>query len=249
MRRPIIAGNWKMNNTIAAGTQLIKDLAPLVKDVKDVDIVACPTSTALAAVSAAAKGTNIHIGAQNVHWEAKGAYTGEISTDMLKEINVEYVILGHSERRDYFGETDEGVNKRAKAAFAAGLTPIICCGESLDIREKGTYLTHVASQIKAALDGFAADEVAKLVIAYEPIWAIGTGKTATFEQAEEVCACIRKTIAEKFGQAAADAVRIQYGGSVKPATIKGLMEKPNVDGALVGGASLKPVDFSQIVKF
>ena len=249
MRRPIIAGNWKMNNTIAAGTALIKALAPLVKDVKDVDIVACPTATALAAVADAAKGTNIHIGAQNVHWEAKGAYTGEISTEMLTEIGIEYVILGHSERRDYFGETDEGVNKRAKAAFAAGITPIICCGESLEIREAGTYLDFVAGQIKAALEGFTADEAAKLVIAYEPIWAIGTGKTATFEQAEEVCAHIRKTVAEKFNQSAADAIRIQYGGSVKPATIKGLMEKPNVDGALVGGASLKAVDFSQIVNF
>ena len=249
MRRPIIAGNWKMNNTIAAGTQLIKDLAPLVADVTDVDIVACPTSTALAAVTAAAKGTKIHVGAQNVHWEKSGAYTGEISTEMLNEIGVEYCVLGHSERREYFGETDEGVNKRAHAAFAAGITPIICCGESLEIREAGTYLDFVAGQIKAALEGFKADEVAKLVIAYEPIWAIGTGKTATFEQAEEVCAHIRKTVAEKFNQSAADAIRIQYGGSVKPATIKGLMEKPNVDGALVGGASLKAVDFSQIVKF
>ena len=249
MRRPIIAGNWKMNNTIAAGTQLIKDLAPLVADVTDVDIVACPTSTALAAVTAAAKGTKIHVGAQNVHWEKSGAYTGEISTEMLNEIGVEYCVLGHSERRDYFGETDEGVNKRAHAAFAAGITPIICCGESLEIREAGTYLDFVAGQIKAALEGFKADEVAKLVIAYEPIWAIGTGKTATFEQAEEVCAHIRKTVAEKFNQSAADAIRIQYGGSVKPATIKGLMEKPNVDGALVGGASLKAVDFSQIVNF
>ena len=249
MRRPIIAGNWKMNNTIAAGTQLIKDLAPLVADVTDVDIVACPTSTALAAVTAAAKGTKIHVGAQNVHWEKSGAYTGEISTEMLNEIGVEYCVLGHSERRQYFGETDEGVNKRAHAAFAAGITPIICCGESLEIREAGTYLDFVAGQIKAALEGFKADEVAKLVIAYEPIWAIGTGKTATFEQAEEVCAHIRKTVAEKFNQSAADAIRIQYGGSVKPATIKGLMEKPNVDGALVGGASLKAVDFSQIVKF
>ena len=249
MRRPIIAGNWKMNNTIAAGTQLIKDLAPLVADVTDVDVVACPTATALAAVAAAAKGTKIHVGAQNVHWEKKGAFTGEISTEMLNEIGVEYCVLGHSERREYFGETDEGVNKRAHAAFAAGITPIICCGESLEIREAGTYLDFVAGQIKAALEGFTADEVAKLVIAYEPIWAIGTGKTATFEQAEEVCGYIRKTVAEKFNQSAADAIRIQYGGSVKPATIKGLMEKPNVDGALVGGASLKAVDFSQIVKF
>ncbi len=248
MRTPIIAGNWKMNNTIAAGTKLVKELAPLVKDAK-ADVVVCPTSTALAAVAAELKGTNVHVGAQNVHWEKSGAFTGEISTEMLNEIGVDYVVLGHSERRDYFDETDEGVNKRAKAAFAAGITPIICCGESLEIREAGTYLDFVAGQIKAALEGFTADEAAKLVIAYEPIWAIGTGKTATFEQAEEVCAHIRKTVAEKFNQSAADAIRIQYGGSVKPATIKGLMEKPNVDGALVGGASLKAVDFSQIVNF
>ncbi len=248
-RRPIIAGNWKMNNTIAEGVELIKALAPLVADVNDVDVVACPTATALAAVTEAAKGSKIHVGAQNVHWEPKGAYTGEISTGMLKEIGVEYVILGHSERRDYFGETDEGVNKRARAAFAAGLTPIICCGESLEIREAGTYIAHVVKQIKAALDGFTADEVGKLVIAYEPIWAIGTGKTATFEQAEEVCKAIREAVAEVFGQAAADAIRIQYGGSVKPATIKDLMAQPNVDGSLVGGASLKAADFSAIVKF
>ena len=248
MRTPIIAGNWKMNNTIAAGTKLVKELAPLVKDAK-ADVVVCPTSTALAAVAAELKGTNVHVGAQNVHWEKSGAFTGEISTEMLNEIGVDYVVLGHPERRDYFGETNEGVNKRAKAAFAAGITPIICCGESIEIREAGTYLDFVAGQIKAALDGFTADEAAKLVIAYEPIWAIGTGKTATFEQAEEVCAHIRKTVAEKFNQSAADAIRIQYGGSVKPATIKGLMEKPNVDGALVGGASLKAGDSSQIVNF
>lgn len=249
-RRPIIAGNWKMNNTIAEGVELIKALAPLVADVEDVDVVACPTATVLAAAVEAAKGSKIHIGAQNVHWEPKGAYTGEISTGMLNEIGVEYVVLGHSERRDYFGETDEGVNKRSRAAFAAGITPIICCGESLEIREAGTYIDHVVNQIKAALAGFTAEEVAQLVIAYEPIWAIGTGKTATFEQAEEVCKAIREqAVAAVFGQEAADAIRIQYGGSVKPATIKDLMAQPNVDGALVGGASLKAADFSAIVKF
>jgi len=248
-RRPIIAGNWKMNNTIAAGKQLVKDLAPLVKDNKDVDIVVCPTATALAGVADAVKGTNIHVGAQNVHWEKSGAFTGEISTEMLNEIGVEYCVLGHSERRDYFGETDEGVNKRAKAAFAAGITPIICCGESLAIREAGNYIDHVVKQVNAALDGFTAADVAKLVIAYEPIWAIGTGKTATFDQAEEVCKAIREAVARKFDQAAADAIRIQYGGSVKPATIKDLMQQPNVDGALVGGASLKAKDFSEIVNF
>ena len=248
-RKPIIAGNWKMNNTIAAGKKLVGELAPLVKDNAAVDIVVAPTATALAAVAEAVKGTNIHVAAQNVHWEAKGAYTGEISAEMLNEIGVEYVILGHSERRDYFGETDEGVNKRAKAAFKAGITPIVCCGEPLEIREAGTYIEHVVGQIDKDLDGFAPAEVEKLVIAYEPIWAIGTGKTATFEQAEEVCKAIREAVAKKFGQAAADAIRIQYGGSVKPSTIKDLMQQPNVDGALVGGASLKAPDFSAIVNF
>ncbi len=248
-RKPIIAGNWKMNNTIAAGKNLVRGLAPLVKDNNEVEIVVCPTATALAAIADAACGTNIKVGAQNVHWEKSGAYTGEISTDMLNEIGVTYCVLGHSERRDYFGETDEGVNKRAKAAFAAGITPIICCGESLEVREAGKYIDHVVGQINAALEGFQAEEVAQLVIAYEPIWAIGTGKTATFEQAEEVCKAIREAVAKKFNQEAADAIRIQYGGSVKPATIKDLMKQPNVDGALVGGASLKAKDFSAIVNF
>ncbi|WP_288840294.1 triose-phosphate isomerase [uncultured Mitsuokella sp.] len=247
-RTPIIAGNWKMNNTIVEGKNLVRGLAPLVKDAK-VTVVVCPTATALAAVADAALGTNIHVGAQNVHWESHGAFTGEISTGMLNEIGVDYCVLGHSERRGYFGETDEGVNKRAHAAFAAGITPIICCGESLEQREAGVYLDFVAGQVKAALAGFQPEEVAKLVIAYEPIWAIGTGKTASFEQAEEVCAHIRKTVAAEFGQEAADGIRIQYGGSVKPATIKALMEQPNVDGALVGGASLKAKDFSDIVNF
>jgi triosephosphate isomerase len=247
-RMPIIAGNWKMNNTIKDGEKLVGELIPLVAAAQ-CRVVVCPTATALDAVAKAVKGTNIHVGAQNVHWEKSGAYTGEISTDMLNEINVDFVVLGHSERRDYFGETDEGVNKRAKAAFNAGITPIICCGESLEIREAGNYIEHVVNQINAALEGFTAKEVAKLVIAYEPIWAIGTGKTATFEQAEEVCKAIREAVAAKFGQEAADAIRIQYGGSVKPATIKDLMKQPNVDGALVGGASLKAPDFAAIVNF
>lgn len=249
MRKPIIAGNWKMNNTIAAGTKLVKDLAPLVKDNNSVDIVVCPTFTALASVAQAVKGTNIHVGAQNVHWEKSGAFTGEISTDMLKEIGIEYVIIGHSERRGYFGETDEGVNKRARAALVAGLLPIICCGESLETREAGKANEFVKKQVEAALDQMSADDVRKVVIAYEPIWAIGTGKTATFEQAEEICAIIRQTVAAKFNQSTADAMRIQYGGSVKPATIDGLMKKENVDGALVGGASLKAPDFARIANF
>jgi triosephosphate isomerase len=247
-RTPIIAGNWKMNNTIKEGTALVEELIPLVANA-NCRVVVAPTATALDAVAKAVKGTNIHVAAQNVHWEAKGAFTGEISTGMLNEIGADFVILGHSERRDYFGETDEGVNKRAKAAFNAGITPIICCGESLEIREAGNYIEHVTKQVAAALEGFTPAEVKKLVIAYEPIWAIGTGKTATFEQAEEVCKAIRECVAQKFNQEAADAIRIQYGGSVKPATIKDLMQQPNVDGALVGGASLKAPDFAAIVNF
>lgn len=249
MRTPIIAGNWKMHNTMAAGAALVKELAVLVSDAKNVEVVVCPTATALAAVKDAAKGTNIHVGAQNMHWEAKGAFTGEISAEMLKEIGVEYVIIGHSERREYFGETDETVNKRTKAAIAAGIIPIVCCGETLQTREAGTTNAFVGAQIKAGLAGLTAAQVADIVIAYEPIWAIGTGKTASSDQANEVCKFIRETVAELFGQEAAQKVRIQYGGSVKPSTIAELMGKSDVDGALVGGAALKADDFSNIVKF
>lgn len=249
MRTPIIAGNWKMHNTIAAGTQLVKDLAALVSDVKDVEVVVCPTATALAAVKDAVKGTNIRVGAQNMHWEEKGAFTGEISAQMLNEIGVAYVIIGHSERREYFGETDETVNKRVKAVIAAGMTPIMCCGESLEIREAGTTNAFVGAQVKAGLKDLSPAQVGGMVIAYEPIWAIGTGKTATSDQANEVCKFIRETVAEVFGNEAAEKVRIQYGGSVKPATIAELMSKSDVDGALVGGAALKADDFSKIVKF
>lgn len=249
MRKPIIAGNWKMNNTCKEAKELVTALIPLVKDNSKVDVVVCPTATALASVTELTKGTNIKVGAQNVHWEKAGAFTGEISADMLTELGVEYVVIGHSERREMFGETDEYVNKRSKAALQAGLVPIICCGESLEIREDGSFIEFVSNQIKAALVGFTSEEVAKSVIAYEPIWAIGTGKTATFEQAEEVCAAIRETVKGLYDAETAEKIRIQYGGSVKPSTIAGLMEKPNVDGALVGGASLKAEDFSQIVNF
>ncbi len=238
-----------MHNTIAEAMQLINGLAPLVKSVKDVDVVVCPTATTLAVVTSAMKGKVIKVGAQNVHWENKGAFTGEISAAMLKELNVKYVIVGHSERRQYFGETDETVNKRAHAALAGGITPIICVGESLETREKGTFKRCVTRQVRLATEGFTREQAGQLVIAYEPIWAIGTGKTATFEQAEEVCAHIRATIARLFGPTAAENIRILYGGSVKPDTIAGLMEKENVDGALVGGASLKAKEFSQIVKY
>lgn len=249
MRTPIIAGNWKMHNTMAAGTKLVKDLAALLTDAKDVEVVVCPTFTALAAAKEAAKGTKIRIGAQNMHWEAKGAFTGEVSAQMLQEIGVEYVVIGHSERREYFGETDETVNKRVKAVIAGAMVPIMCCGETLATREAGTTNEFVGAQIKAGLAGLTAAQVADMVIAYEPIWAIGTGKTATSDQANEVCKFIRETVATLFGKEAADKVRIQYGGSVKPSTIAELMGKSDVDGALVGGASLKADDFSNIVKF
>ena len=249
MRKPIIAGNWKMNNTVAAGTALVKELAPLVKDNNAVDIVVCPTFTALAAVCEAVKGTNIHVGAQNVHWEKSGAFTGEISAEMLTELGVEYVVIGHSERREMFGETDEYVNKRAKAALAAGITPIICCGETLETREAGTTNDFVSGQIKAALEGLTAQQVASLVIAYEPIWAIGTGKTASSDQAEEMCKTIRETVKDLYNEETAENVRIQYGGSVKPANVKELMAKPDIDGGLVGGASLVPESFLELVNY
>ena len=249
MRKPIIAGNWKMHNTINESVKLMSALAPLVKSVKDIDVVVCPPFTALAVLTSTFRGKNMQVGAQNVHWEAKGAFTGEISAVMLSEIGVKYVIIGHSERRQYFGETDEGVNKRAKAALAAGITPIICVGESLETREKGTHLRYVAKQVRLAIEGLRPEQVAKCVIAYEPIWAIGTGKTATEAEAEEVCAHIRKTVARLVSKRAADRIRIQYGGSVKPETIKGFMMQPDIDGALVGGAALKAADFAKIVKF
>jgi triosephosphate isomerase len=237
-----------MNNTIADGKALVAALAPLVKDAK-VDVVVCPTATALSAITEAVKGTNIKVGAQNMHWEKSGAFTGEIAASMLTEIGVDYVIIGHSERRDYFGETDETVNKRVKAVIAAGLTPIMCCGESLATREAEKQNEFVGEQIKKGLAGLEAAQVAKMVIAYEPIWAIGTGKTATADQAQDMCAYIRKVVAEMFDQATADSVRIQYGGSVKPANAKEIMGKADIDGALVGGASLKANDFSGIVNF
>lgn len=249
MRKPIIAGNWKMHNTITEAMQLMKGLIPLVKGVRGTEVVVCPPATALAVVGSALHGKNVLLGAQNVHWAESGAFTGEISPKMLKELGVRYVIVGHSERRQYFGETDAAVNQRAKAALKAGLSPIICVGEALATREKGTYKRFVARQVKLALAGFTPAEAGRSVIAYEPIWAIGTGKTATFEEAEEVCAHIRQTVAKLLGEEAAEALRIQYGGSVKPDTIAGLMAKPNVDGALVGGAALKAKEFAAIVKY
>ncbi|HIZ02779.1 MAG TPA: triose-phosphate isomerase [Candidatus Borkfalkia avistercoris] len=246
MRRPIIAGNWKMNKTAAEGAALVNELKPLVKDA-DCDVVVCVPFTDIPAVSAAAKGSNIHVGAQNVHFAEKGAYTGEISAEMLKEFGVEYVIIGHSERRQYFGETDETVNKRMHAALAAGLTPIVCVGESLEERETGKTEAVLSVQIEEGLTGL--EDVSKIVIAYEPIWAIGTGKTATAEQANETIAFIRKKCADVFCPKCAEKVRIQYGGSMNAKNCKELMAMPEIDGGLIGGASLKAEDFSFIVNY
>ncbi len=248
MRKPIIAGNWKMNMTPSEARALVEELKPLVRDA-ECEVVVCPPYVDLSAVSELIKGSNIRLGAQNIHWAEKGAFTGEISANMLKELGVEYAIIGHSERRQYFGETDETVNARARAAIAAGITPIICVGESLEERENGKTEAKVSGQVRKDLDGIAAEDVAKLVIAYEPIWAIGTGKTATDEQANETIGMIRATVAGMFGRETAEALRIQYGGSMKPSNAKSLMAMPEIDGGLIGGASLKAVDFSKVVNY
>ena len=247
MRKPIIAGNWKMNKTPAEAVELVKGLIPLVKDAK-CDVVVCPTAVCLPAVAEVIKGTNIKLGAQNVHFAEKGAYTGELSADMLKAVGCEYVIVGHSERRQYFGETDKTVNLRATAAVKAGLTAIICVGEMKDERVDGYTDIIVAYQTKMALKGLTAEELDHVVIAYEPVWAIGTGLTATDEQANETIGVIRKAIAEVYGDDVAQKVRIQYGGSMKGSNVKGLMAQPEIDGGLIGGASLKPADFAAIVE-
>ena len=244
-RRRIIAGNWKMNMTPSQATELCATLKDLV--VNDaVDVVYCVPAIDIVPVVEAVKGTNVHVGAENFYIEDKGAYTGEISAPMLKEAGVEYVIMGHSERRDIFGENDILINAKVKKAFAAGLKPILCCGESLAVRKAGTYADWVKRQITWDLYGVTADQVKELVIAYEPIWAIGTGETATADQAQEVCKMIRETIAELYDSATAEAVRIQYGGSMNAGNAAELLSKPDIDGGLIGGASLKP-DFGQIV--
>ena len=247
MRKPIIAGNWKMNKTPSEARQLVQELAPLVADAQ-CDVVVCTPAVDFAAVSEAIRGTNIKLGAQNVHWKESGAYTGELSAAMLKEAGCEYVVIGHSERRQYFGETDETVNLRTRAAVAAGLTPIICVGEKREQREAGYTDTLVAYQTLTALTGLTAEQVAKVVIAYEPVWAIGTGLTATDEQANETIGVIREAVRSAYGDAA-DEVRIQYGGSMNPKNAHGLMHQPQIDGGLIGGASLKAEDFSKVVHF
>ena len=247
MRKPIIAGNWKMNKTPEEAAQLVRDLIPLVKDAK-CDVVVCTPAVNFAAVKPVIEGTNIKLGAQNVHFKASGAYTGELSADMLKAAGCEYVIIGHSERRQYFGETDKTVNLRTVAAVKAGLKAIVCVGEMKDEREAGYTDILVTYQTQMALHGLTAEELDNVVVAYEPVWAIGTGLTATDEQANETIGVIREAIRGVYGDAA-DEVRIQYGGSMNPKNCKGLMAQPEIDGGLIGGASLKAVDFSQVVNF
>ncbi|MBR1634159.1 MAG: triose-phosphate isomerase [Lachnospiraceae bacterium] len=244
-RRQIIAGNWKMNKTPSEAVALAKELIPLVKN-DDVDVVFCVPAIDIVPVVEAVKDTNIGVGAENLYIEDSGAYTGEISADMIKDAGAKYVIIGHSERREYFNESDEFLNKKVKKALEKDLIPILCCGETLEQREMGVTIDFVRFQIKSDLVGISADDAKKVVIAYEPIWAIGTGKTATSDQAEEVCAAIRECLAEIYDQATADAIRIQYGGSMNAGNAKELLAKPNIDGGLVGGASLK-ADFGKVV--
>lgn len=244
-RIPIMAGNWKMNKDINGTKDLITELKPLVEGA-EAECVFCPPYVNLVEAVEMTKGTNIGIGAQNMHFEESGAFTGEVAGEMLTAIGVKYVIIGHSERREYNNETDEGVNKKAIKALSLGLTPIVCCGETLEEREAGKAEAKVVGQIKEGLKNI--EDVTKVVVAYEPIWAIGTGKTASKEEADEACGWVRKTIEAMYGTEAAEATRVQYGGSVKPANVAELMAMPNIDGALVGGASLT-ADFSKIVKF
>ncbi len=247
MRRPIIAGNWKMHKTITEAGRLVADLKALVPPGGAVEVVLGPPYTALAAVAAALPGTGWGLGAQDVFWEEKGAFTGEVSPGMLKDAGCTHVIIGHSERRQYFGETDATVQRKVRAALAAGLAPIVCVGESLGQREAGETETQVVGQVKAALEGLGAADLAPVIIAYEPIWAIGTGRTATPGDANAVCALIRRTVGELFGAEAAAGLRIQYGGSVKPENSDELMSEPDIDGALVGGASLEATGFARII--
>lgn len=246
-RRKIIAGNWKMNKTPSEAVALVNELKPLVAN-DEVDVVFCVPAIDIIPAMEAAKGSNVCIGAENMYFEESGAYTGEIAPNMLTDVGVKYVIIGHSERREYFAETDETVNKKVLKAFEHGITPIICCGESLTQREQGITIDWIRQQIKIAFLNVTAQQAATAVIAYEPIWAIGTGKVATTEQAQEVCAAIRECIAQLYDQATADAIRIQYGGSVSAASAPELFAQPDIDGGLVGGASLK-ADFGKIVNY
>lgn len=248
MRTPVIAGNWKLNKTPHEAIELVTELKRALADVQGVDIIVCPVSVCLADVNDVIQESNIALGAQNLYWEDTGAFTGEISGPIIKAAGCTYVIIGHSERRQYFGETNETVNKRIRAALNAGLTPIVCVGETLEERESDKTFDVVRDHVAGALAGFSADEVSSMIIAYEPVWAIGTGKTATPDQAQEVHKYIRDLLAELYSSEVAEAVRLQYGGSVKPDNIEELIGQPDIDGALVGGASLKGDSFAAIVK-
>ena len=247
LRKAIVAGNWKMNNDRNAAKKLITELNPLVKDAA-CEVVLCVPYTNLETALSLCEGTNMHVGTENCHWAKSGAFTGEISAEMLAEMGVEYVIIGHSERRQYFGETDQTVQARVRAALDAGLKVILCVGEVLEQREQGITEEVVALQTKVALGGVSEEELSRIVIAYEPVWAIGTGKTATADQAEEVCAFIRSVVAKLYSKAAADALTIQYGGSMKPGNAKELLSKEDVDGGLIGGAALVASDFAAIIE-
>lgn len=247
-RTTLIAGNWKMNNDREEAKALASALVEALPEVPaGVEVCVCPPTIDLCCVSHKLDGSAVKLGAQNVYFEAKGAYTGETSVAMLKSVPVQYCIIGHSERRDYFHETDEDQNKKAAALIAGGIVPIFCCGEPLEVREAGTYVEHVVAQVKAGLTGLQVTDPSQLVVAYEPIWAIGTGKTATADDAQEVCGAVREALAEIFGAELADGIRVLYGGSAKPGNIAELVAKPDVDGALVGGASLVADDFASMV--
>ena len=251
MRKRMIAGNWKMNETFTEGVVLAQGLAKeLASGTGDVDVVVCPPAVDLKGVSEVIEqeGAPFALGAQNVYWEEKGAYTGETAPGMLSNVGATHCIIGHSERRGYFGETDEDINKKAKALMAHGIVPISCCGESLEVREAGKQVEFVVDQIRKDTAGLTIDDPSKYVIAYEPIWAIGTGKTATADDAQEVCGAIRATLTEIFGKATADGIRVLYGGSAKPDNVAGFLTKEDVDGALVGGASLKADSFAAMVQ-
>lgn len=249
MRTPVIAGNWKLFKTIAEAGAMVNALKPLVAGTSGVEVVVAPVFTALRPVADALAGSNVRLAAQDCYWEEEGAFTGEVAPRLLKDAGCSYVIIGHSERRQFFGETDETVNKKVKAALAAGLTAIVCVGETLTDREDDATFAVIERQITGAFAGLSGDSLAGVVIAYEPVWAIGTGKTATDQQAQEVHVFIRELVGKLFGLTAADAMRILYGGSVKPDNVRGLMAQPDIDGALVGGASLKADSFAAIVNF
>ncbi len=248
-RTPIIAGNWKMNKTSAEASDLVRKLVYAVREAKNREVVIAPPFTALQKVEEVIRGTNIALAAQNMHWEDKGAFTGEISAEMLLDLGCKYVIIGHSERRQYFGETDETVNKKVKQALVKGLLPILCVGETLAEREAGKLAEVISRQVTGGLKDITAEAMKKVVIAYEPVWAIGTGKTATPEQANEVHALIRNTVKSLYEAGIAEGLRIQYGGSVTPDNVSTLMAMPDIDGALVGGASLKPESFAALVTY